>query len=67
MPKNRFLGLILLGCGIWLLWLGRMAAYNTEGSWFSQVMAGTVTDQALLYWTAGIVMCIAGILCARRV
>ena len=67
MPKERFLGVILLGCGIWLLYMGYLAYESGDGSWFSQVMTGALPDQALLYWVAGVVMCVAGILCARRV
>ncbi len=66
MPKNRLLGWILLGYGAWLLWQGQTVANRTQGTWFSQVMTGTISDQALLYWVAGIVLGIAGFMMARR-
>ena len=66
MPKSKLLGWILLACGAWLLWQGQMVADRTDGTWFSQVMTGTVSDQALLYWVAGIVLGIAGVMMVRR-
>lgn len=66
MPKNRFLGVVLLACGVYLMWMGRQSLDVDAGSWTTQVMTGTISDQSLLYWTAGVIMAIAGIMMAKR-
>lgn len=66
MPKNRFLGIVLLGGGLYLLWRALQVADRTAGDWYSQVMTGTISDQALLYGVAGIVLSAVGLVMARR-
>lgn len=64
--KNRILGFVLLGCGVWLLYMGYSVHDESQGTWISQVLTGNLPDQALLYWTGGIILCIVGILNAKR-
>lgn len=64
--KKRFLGFVLLGCGAWLLYMGFNAFDRGEGTWTSQMLAGNLPDQALLFWIGGVVLCIVGVLHAKR-
>ncbi|NKI35620.1 DUF3185 family protein [Wenzhouxiangella sp. XN79A] len=66
MPKNRFLGVLLLAGGLYLLWMALQVADRTGGGWYSQVMTGAISDQALLYGVAGIVLSAVGLAMARR-
>lgn len=66
MPKSRFLGVVLLCGGLYLLWLAYQIADRTGGGWYSQVMTGVISDQALLYIIAGLVLSFVGLSMARR-
>jgi hypothetical protein len=66
MPKSRFLGVVLLCGGLYLLWLAFRIADRTDGGWYSQVISGAISDQALLYIVAGAVLSFVGLSMARR-
>lgn len=66
MPKNRFLGVVLLCGGVYLLWMALQVANKTGGGWYSQVISGAISDQALLYIVAGAVLSFVGLSMARR-
>ncbi len=66
MPKNRFLGVLLLAGGLYLIWMAVQVADRTDGGWYSQLMTGTISDQALLYGVAGIVLAAVGLVMAQR-
>lgn len=66
MPKNRFLGVLLLAGGLYLVWMALQVADRAGGGWYSQVMTGAISDQALLFIVAGVVLSVVGLVMARR-
>ena len=66
MPKSRFLGVVLLCGGLYLLWMALQVANKSGDGWYSQVLSGAISDQALLYIVAGAVLSFVGLSMARR-
>ena len=66
MPKNRFLGVVLLCGGVYLLWLTVQTADRNAGAWFEQIMNGSLSDQALIYLVGGGVLSIVGLIMVQR-
>jgi threonine/homoserine/homoserine lactone efflux protein len=66
MPKNRFMGVVLLCGGLYLLWLALQVAERAHGDWYGQITSGDISDQGLLYIIAGLVLSFAGLTMTRR-